>query len=358
MSNHEGEGNQDKSNNEPESLVQMLDAKCETRFERIESLLADMAKSLKRKDRDHDSSEDESGDKTSGSGRDHNAAKCAKQTSERAQADNSEDKQSEDGEIIDDSVSVADSETNLLDELDRDLDDQEVTGAPVAESLAKLANNRFQSSMSVDKVKERMEKYPRPTNCTALVTPEVNKEIWKNLGKSVQSADIKLQHTQKAIVKAGMALMHSTQSLLRAQRGPGEASREEIKKAIAQNADAVALLGHASHELSLFRRINIRPSLEQSYMGLCSDKVPVTNYLFGDDLAGSMKEVQETNKLCAKVTQNSKADGKQHNKGYYKKTGKNHFLGQSYHRGRGRGASNSRHFYDKKKQRYQKAKQE
>nr|KAG5688439.1 hypothetical protein BaRGS_001856 [Batillaria attramentaria] len=125
MSNHEGEGNQDKSNNEPESLVQMLDAKCETRFERIESLLADMAKSLKRKDRDHDSSEDESGDKTSGSGRDHNAAKCAKQTSERAQADNSEDKQSEDGEIIDDSVSVADSETNLLDELDRDLDDQE-----------------------------------------------------------------------------------------------------------------------------------------------------------------------------------------------------------------------------------------
>ena len=32
-----------------------------------------------------------------------------------------------DGEIVDDSVSAADSETNLLDELDRDLHDQEIT---------------------------------------------------------------------------------------------------------------------------------------------------------------------------------------------------------------------------------------
>ncbi|KAK7479413.1 hypothetical protein BaRGS_00029330 [Batillaria attramentaria] len=134
-----------------------------------------MARSLKRKDHDH---EDESCDKASGSGRDHSAAECARQTSRQAQADDSEDEQSEDGEIIDDSVSVADSEANLLDELDRDLDDQEVTRPPVAESLAKLANNRFQSSMSVDKVKERMEKYRRLTNCTVLVTPEVNKEVW------------------------------------------------------------------------------------------------------------------------------------------------------------------------------------
>ena len=80
-------------------------------------------------------------------------------------------------------------------QLDRDLHDQEVTAPPVAESLANLANNRFLCSMSVEKVKERMEKYPHPTNCTALETPEVNKEIWKNLGKSVQGADIKLQHT-------------------------------------------------------------------------------------------------------------------------------------------------------------------
>ena len=146
--------------------------------------------------------------------------------------------------------------------------------------------------------------------------------------------------------------MHSTQTLLRAQRGAGEANnREEIKKAISQNGDAVALLGHASHELSLFRRSSITPSLEQGYLRLCSDKVPVTKFLFGDNLADSMKEVQETNKLCSRISQHAKTTpshgGKQYhsNKGYYKKSNKNHFLGQNYHgqschRGRGRGANN------------------
>ena len=154
--------------------------------------------------------------------------------------------------------------------------------------------------------------------------------------------------------------MHSTQTLLRAQRGAGEATnREEIKKAISQNGDAVALLAHASHELSLFRRSSIRPSLEQGYSGLCSDKVPVTKFLFGDNLADSMKEVQETSKLCSRISQHAKttpSHGGKHyhnNKGYYKKSNKNHFLGQnyhgqSYHRGWGRGANNNRHYGKRK----------
>ena len=142
-----------------------------------------------------------------------------------------------------------------MSELDKDLHEEEITAPPVSESLAKLTNNRFQTSLNVEKVKERMEKYPRPENCTSLVTPEVNKEIWKSLSKSAQNTDIKLQHVQKAIVKAGMALAHSTQNLLRAQRGDG--SKEEIKTAVRQNGNAIALLGHASHELSLHRRAHI-----------------------------------------------------------------------------------------------------
>ena len=128
-----------------------------------------------------------------------------------------------DGEIVDDSVSAADSETNLLDELDRDLHDQEITAPPVAESLANLASNRILSSMSVEKVKERMEKYPRPTNCTALVTPEVNKEIWKNLGKSVQGADIKLQTHVESNCQGGTSTdaQHADSASRSAGRGRG-----------------------------------------------------------------------------------------------------------------------------------------
>ena len=71
-----GTSGQGESRKEPESLIQMLDAKCEERFERIESLIANMARSVvKRKDREHDSSEDESHDAASGRG--HSAAKRA-----------------------------------------------------------------------------------------------------------------------------------------------------------------------------------------------------------------------------------------------------------------------------------------
>ena len=50
-----------------------------------------------------------------------------------------------------------------------------------------------------------------------------------------------------------------------------------------------------------------------------------------------MKEVQETSKLCSRMSQHAKTTpshgGKQYhnNKGYYKKSNKNHFLGQNYH---------------------------
>ena len=120
-----GTNGQGESRKEPESLIQMLDAKCVERFERIESLIANMAR-FKRKDREHDSSEDENHDAASGRG--HSAAKRAKtNTNQEVDTDTDMDDQS-DGEIADDSVSAADSETNLLDELDRDLHDQEVHG--------------------------------------------------------------------------------------------------------------------------------------------------------------------------------------------------------------------------------------
>ena len=80
-----GTNGQGESSKEPQSLIQMLDAKCEERFERIESLIANMARSVaKRKDREHDSSEDREHDSSedeshdAASGRGHRAAKRAK----------------------------------------------------------------------------------------------------------------------------------------------------------------------------------------------------------------------------------------------------------------------------------------
>ena len=156
------------------------------------------------------------------------------------------------------------------------------TAPPVTESLENLANNRFLSSMSVEKVKERMEKYPRPTNCTALVTPEVNKEMWKNLGKSVQGEDIKLQHTQRAIVKAGLALMHSTQTLLRAQRGAGEANnREEIRRRFHKTAMRWLCSDTPRTSSPSFEGLALGHHLSRATRGSVLTKFPSQNFCLG-----------------------------------------------------------------------------
>ena len=52
----------------------------------------------------------------------------------------------------------------------------------------------------------------------------------------------------------------------------------------AQNGDAMALLGHACRDVSMRRRFSIHPYLPKHLKGLCSDSVPVTSQLFGDNI--------------------------------------------------------------------------
>ena len=153
--NNQGETSHDESGS---LMIQELDAKFEGRFQPLESLIRSLAGTKRNREDSHDAP----------SGRGQVGGKRAKTgppatRTEPQQADDSSDKgEHSEGEIVDDSVSVGDPEDDLLSELDKDLHEEEITTPPVSESLAKLTNNRFQTSLNVEKVKERMEKYPRP----------------------------------------------------------------------------------------------------------------------------------------------------------------------------------------------------
>ena len=132
--------------------------------------------------------------------------------------------------------SDAGSDDDLLDELDKDLDEGEKTGEAVADSLANIVNKR---KVSEDKLKEKFDKYLRPSNCAALQVPLVNKEIWKTMSADARKADIKASHVQKAVAKAGVALADSMQALLRAQRAAGKETKAQIQTAVQKNGDAL-----------------------------------------------------------------------------------------------------------------------
>ena len=61
----------------------------------------------------------------------------------------------------------------------------------------------------------------------------------------------------------------------------------KFNELVVMNTDAIALLGHATFELSQLRREDIKPHLHKDYGDLCSANMPVTEHLFGDELQPS-----------------------------------------------------------------------
>ena len=60
-------------------------------------------------------------------------------------------------------------------------------------------------------------------------------------------------------------------------------------------ADAIALLGHASQELSLRRSGALKPFVNKTIAHMCDENsgVSVTDKLFGDNLAATIKDMKE-----------------------------------------------------------------
>ena len=131
-------------------------------------------------------------------------------------------------------MSAAGSDHDLLVELDKDLDEGEKTGDAVADSLANIVNKSFRRKLSENKLKERFDKYLRPSNCAALQVP-----LGRTMSADARKADIKASHVQKAVAKAGVALADSTQALLRAQRAAGKETKAQIQTAVQKNGDAL-----------------------------------------------------------------------------------------------------------------------
>ena len=54
-------------------------------------------------------------------------------------------------------------------------------------------------------------------------------------------------------------------------------------------SDALTLLGQVQYNLSVRRRYIIRPNLKKKYTSLCNISTPISNQLFGDDIAKEIK---------------------------------------------------------------------
>lgn len=239
----------------------------------------------------------------------------------------------------------SDSESEFLDEIMTEMTEQEPTGPEVSEKLSKIVENRMRKSMGKDVLIEKEKHYPVPKNCQALATPILNEEIRSKVNAGAKSRDIRLFYIQKAVLKAATAVTQITDSLVKDKGNRSLDQKDILRKA----TDALALLGHASQELSARRKEAIRPDLKPKYWSLCQpETTPVTSKLFGDDISKAVKDARQADEVTKEFSKNWKRGQKNFNPRINYRRG--NFQSRPYGRGGYQSRGGKQPYYKKKPQ--------
>ena len=183
---------------------------------------------------------------------------------------------------------------DLLKELAPELAVSEKTSPPLREGLAAIFNNLLSEKMGDEKLKAKLDKYPRPENVKGLRTPKVNPSIWSQLSTSMKTQDVRSQKGQNTLISAISAMTKAADLAL------GKYSND--KELITLLTDAVAMALQYNHEVNHSRRLAMKREMHKDYAALCnlSTVDGTSEYLFGD-LSKLAKDITEANKLTKKV---------------------------------------------------------
>ena len=180
---------------------------------------------------------------------------------------------------------------SLLDNISAKYDEEEDVGADAHGKLAAIANKTFSKPISLEVLKSKQELYPRPKNCEKVVVPKINSEIWKKMNQGpFKKRDLRFMNVQKAVTKSAYAITKVAEQLLKLEKID---SKEHMIKSC---TDALFLLGHANTTISIQRRTLLKPILKSDH-GLCDSTVPIINWLFGDNLSATLKEIRKASHL-------------------------------------------------------------
>ena len=130
-----------------------------------------------------------------------------------------------------------------------------------------------------------------------MVPTRVNSEIWQQLQPHTRSQNIRMKKVQNSLLKELMPLAQLTNTLLQL---PGSVPTESRESIVKQALDSLTLIAQANGELNQRRREMIKPDLNQQFRRLCNDQVPITRWLFGDELAKTCQDITNTSRVSQK----------------------------------------------------------
>lgn len=195
----------------------------------------------------------------------------------------------------------------LLKELAQDLTVSEKTSPPLREGLAAIFNNLLSEKMGEEKLKAKLDKYPRPENVQGLRTPKVNPSIWSQLSTVLKAQDVRSQKGQSTLIGAITAMTKAADLAL------GKYSQD--KELITLLTDSVAMALQYNHEVNHSRRLAMKKEMHKDYAALCNVSTVdgSSEFLFGD-LTKLAKDITEANKLTKKVRPQHSGNSRGHDK--------------------------------------------
>ncbi|XP_077978034.1 uncharacterized protein LOC144433587 isoform X1 [Glandiceps talaboti] len=210
----------------------------------------------------------------------------------------------------------------LMSDIAKDWQLEQQCAPGVDTQLATIVNTLLGERPADDIVTEKLERYNRPENCGSLVTTRVNQLIWDQIKAETRTTEVKLQRVQTGIIKSVTAMVNVVDTLLKAHNDKTSGDMD-MKHLIKTGTDAIALSAYANFELNMRRREFIKPDLHQNYRHLCSQSVPITTELFGDELSKQLKDLAEANRVGQQIS-----NVRGYNRGRYRG-----YRGRGYSRG-------------------------
>ena len=192
--------------------------------------------------------------------------------------------------------------TNYIDEIEKEVDDNERCDPPVNEKLAKILTIIAKKGITSPREKERLKDIIPPENCPMMGKVKVNHGVWSKLSAATQNADLAhqalLENINKAMIPLTFLASKCMESIQDADNKVEPPTTGEILKTI---TDSLIILGNVTHKVNMKRRESIKPELRDMYKALCSPQNEITNLLLGDDLSKSAKDAKETSHVTANI---------------------------------------------------------
>ena len=127
------------------------------------------------------------------------------------------------------------------------------------------------------------------------------------MASRAKSRDLNQQNVQVYLIMGLIPVVQSLQKLYDWRKMAKKAadksvsiSDEDLSGITSDLCDSFSLLADSNYQMCLRRRKFIKPELNAQFRSLCTS-APITSWLFGDDICGQIKDLQQHNQIGVRI---------------------------------------------------------